>query len=456
MAWSLGTVPQQFIVQVVNAATGCSASDTTIITGLVVDDAILLTGEKDFCNGDPAGGVLSVNSSLAAVQWYNGNAAIPGATGVSYQPLVTGNYWAQVNNFGCTDSTLTIPFNIYAIPVAGFTASSDTGCVTNNSFTFTNSSTVSDGSAISYLWQFSDGTTQTVTDAVKTFSATGTYTVRLITTTGTGCADTSVFSTLHIMPNGKASFTWDSICVDRPMQYLNLSNENGSPQVNYSWSLQDGNPDVLVKDPPSVTYSTAGTIDVVLRLTTLGCEAYPDSIVKKVQVNRPERGIRYRDITVPQGAKKFINVRDTIGNTYLWQPQVQLSNYYTRFAEFTAINDVLYTITITDPHTCITVDTLQMLVLKKPGYYLPTAFTPNGDGLNDIVRPYLVGMKSLKSFSIFNRWGNLIFYSTREGEGWDGKSKGITQDGGVYVWMLEFYTIDNKLVTEKGTITLIR
>jgi gliding motility-associated-like protein len=65
-------------------------------------------------------------------------------------------------------------------------------------------------------------------------------------------------------------------------------------------------------------------------------------------------------------------------------------------------------------------------------------------------------MKSLKSFSIFNRWGNLIFYSTREGEGWDGKSKGITQDGGVYVWMLEFYTNDNKLVTEKGTITLIR
>lgn len=456
MAWSVGTTPQQFIVQVVNAATGCRASDTTLITGLVVDDAILLTGKKDYCNGDPAGGVLTVNSSLAAVQWYNGNAAIPGATAASYQPLATGNYWAQVSNFGCTDSTLTIPFNIYAIPVAGFTASSDTGCVTNNSFTFTNNSAVSDGSAMSYLWQFSDGTTQTITDAVKTFSATGTYTVRLITTTGTGCADTSAYSTIHIMPNGKANFTWDSVCVDRPMQYLNLSNENGSPLVNYSWSLQDGNPDVLVKDPPSVTYSTAGTIDVILRLTTLGCEAYPDSIVKKVQVNKPERGIRYRDITVPQGAKKFINVRDTVGNTYLWQPQVQLNNYYARFAEFTAVNDVLYTITITDPHTCITVDTLQMLVLKKPGYYLPTAFTPNGDGLNDIVRPYLVGMKSLKSFSIFNRWGNLIFYSTKEGEGWDGKSKGIAQDGGVYVWMLEFYTTDNKLVTEKGTITLIR
>jgi len=456
MAWSAGTTPQQFIVQVVNAATGCSASDTTIITGLVVDTALNLAGKKDFCNGDPAGGVLTVNSSLAAVQWYNGNTAIPGATGASYQPLITGNYWAQVSDFGCTDSTLTIPFNVYAIPVALFTPSSDTGCVTNNSFTYTNNSTVSDGSAMSYLWQFSDGTTQTILDAVKIFSAAGSYTVRLITTTGTGCADTSAFSTVRIMPNGKANFTWDSICVDRPMQYLNLSNENGSPQVNYSWSLQDGNPDVLIKDPPSVTYGTAGTIDVVLRLTTLGCEAYPDTIVKKVQVNKPQPGIRYRDITVPQGAKKFINVRDSIGNSYFWQPQLQLSNYNARFTEFTAVDDVLYRITITDPHTCITVDTLQMLVLKKPGYYLPTAFTPNGDGLNDIVRPYLVGMKSLKSFSIFNRWGSLIFYSAREGEGWDGKSKGVTQDSGVYVWMLEFYTNDNKLVTEKGTITLIR
>jgi gliding motility-associated-like protein len=456
MAWPSGTTPQQFIVQVVNMATGCSASDTALITGLVVNDAISLTGKKDYCTGDPGAGVLSVNSGLTAVQWYNGNTPIPGATGVSYQPLITGNYWAQVAEFGCIDSTLTIAFNINAIPVAGFTASRDTGCVTNNSFTFTNSSTVSDGSAMNYLWQFSDGTTQTSTDAVKSFSATGNFTVRLITTTGNSCADTSAFYTVRIMPNGKADFSWDSVCIDRPMQYLNLSRENNSPRVSYSWSLQDGNPDVLTKNPPAVTYANAGTIDVVLRLTTLGCEAYPDSVVKKVQVNKPKPGIRYRDITVPQGAKKFINVRDSVGNLYSWQPQVQLSSYNSRFAEFTATEDVLYKIKITDKHTCITTDTLQMLILKKPGYYLPSAFTPNGDGLNDIARPYLVGMKSLKSFSIFNRWGSLIFYSTKEGEGWDGKSKGVAQDSGVYVWMLEFYTYDNKLVTEKGTITLIR
>ena len=84
-------------------------------------------------------------------------------------------------------------------------------------------------------------------------------------------------------------------------------------------------------------------------------------------------------------------------------------------------------------------------VLKKPGYYLPTGFTPNGDGLNDIVRPYLIGMKSLKSFSIYNRWGDRIFYSAKTGEGWDGKLNGVKQNAGVYVWILEFYDTNDQL-----------
>jgi gliding motility-associated-like protein len=120
------------------------------------------------------------------------------------------------------------------------------------------------------------------------------------------------------------------------------------------------------------------------------------------------------------------------------------------------VNDVKYLIDISDIHTCVTTDTMEILVLKKPGFYLPTAFTPNGDGLNDLIRPYLIGMKGLKSFSIYNRWGNLIFFSKTYGEGWDGKTQGLEQAAGVYVWILEFYNADNKVVMEKGTLTLVR
>ncbi|MEP6700001.1 MAG: PKD domain-containing protein [Bacteroidota bacterium] len=455
-ALSIGATTTEFIVHTTDPLTGCNSYDTTYITGRVVDTSILLNGKNDFCIGDVAAGILSVNNAVSAVQWYEGTTPIPGATGFNYQPLITGNYWAQLQQFGCTDSTATLAFGIHALPVASFTSSSDTGCVTNNSYLFTNASTVSDGSAMTYLWKFSDGSTQTVKDATKTFLNSGNYIAKLVTTTVNGCKDSTTY-TVHVLPNGIANFSWDSICVSRPISFYNLSNEKGSALVKYNWDFGNAGPGSFLKNPPQVVYTSQGKADVTLKLVALGCESDTQSITKTVQVNKQAAGIRYRDITVPQGSSKFLHVRDSIGKTYLWRPPIQLSSYYTQYTEFFATtNDVEYKIDISDVHTCVTTDTIQILILRKPGYYLPTAFTPNGDGLNDVVKPYLVGMKSLKSFSVYNRWGNLVFYSVKEGEGWDGKVKGVQQDTGVYIWILEFINSDDKKVTEKGHITIIR
>ena len=457
IAWAIGTMPKQFIVHTTDPLSGCNSYDTTVITGRVVDTSILLNGKNNFCNNDPAGGILSVNNAVTSVQWYDGATSIPGATGFSYQPLITGNYWAQLQQFGCTDSTATIPFAIHAVPLPSFTLSSDTGCVTNHSFVFTNGSSVSDGSALSYLWKFGDGSAQTVTDAVKTFLTVGNYTVKLIATSSFGCKDSTNNSIVHVLPNGNADFTWDSICTNRPVYFYNLSNEKGSALVKYNWTFNNGGPGSTIKNPLPVLYNTVGQTNVTLILTALGCENDPDSITRRVQVNVQKPGISYRTITVPQGSSQFIHVRDSIGTIFNWKPLVQLKRYDTRYTEFYATgNDVKYLIDISDIHTCVTTDTMLIQILKKPGFYLPTAFTPNGDGLNDEVQPYLIGMKGLKSFSVFNRWGNLIFSTTTYGKKWNGKSQGVDQDPGVYVWIVEFYNSDNNKVTEKGTITLIR
>jgi gliding motility-associated-like protein len=261
---------------------------------------------------------------------------------------------------------------------------------------------------------------------------------------------------VHVLPNGNANFKWDSICTSRPVYFYNLSNEHGSVQVNYNWTFNNGGPGSILKDPLPVIYNTVGQTDVTLVLTALGCENDPDSITRKVQVNVQKPGITYPTITVPQGSSQFVHVRDSVGTIFNWRPQLQLSRYDARYTEFFAVDDVKYLIDISDIHTCVTIDTMQILVLKKPGYYLPTAFTPNGDGLNDDVQPYLIGMKGLKSFSVFNRWGNLVFYTTTYNKKWDGKFQGVDQNPGVYVWILEFFDSNNKKVMEKGTITLIR
>jgi len=453
--WS-PTGQTHFIVKTTDISSGCFSFDTVMVTSKIVDTAIRLNGSASFCDYGIPGATLFVNNISSEIQWYNDNVLISGANLPSYQPMLSGNYWAQLMQQGCMDSTKAIPVAVHPLPVSSFSIANDTGCVTNNSFLFANGSSVPDNSALTYHWKFSDGNTISSMNAVKSFSTVGTYGVELVATSAFGCMD-SISNSVYVLPNGNPDFTWDSGCVNRPVVFMNLSVENNSPLVKYKWQFNNGGPDVTTKNPAPVNYTHPGKVDVTLLQINLGCEDYSRTITKDLRINDVHAGVRYKSITVPQENSWPIHVRDSIGNVYNWKPAIQLSSYNKQYTEFFATgNDVTYLIDITDGHACITTDTLLMQVLKNPGYYLPSAFTPNGDGLNDIIKPYLVGMKELKSFSIFNRWGNLIFFSKKEGEGWDGKFKGIDQPTGAYVWILEFYNIDNVLVKEKGTITLIR
>ncbi len=455
-ATPLTTNTTEYIITTTDILTGCSSEDTTYVSTVQIDTTLTLDGRDNFCVGDPLP-TLTVSNSVVAVQWYeNSTGPIAGATGISYQPPSSGDFWAQVTQNGCVDSTRMVNIAVHPLPQPAFTISNDTGCVKLTTFQLTNTSTSPDNAAMTYVWKFSDGSRQVTTDASKMFPLTGTYTAKLIATTEFGCIDSTGTQSFLVLPGGVPDFSWDSVCVTRPVSFHNLSNENGSPQAYYSWDFNNGGPGSILKNPLPVVYNTKGTVDVTLKMTTLGCENDTATIVKTILVNKQAPGISYPVITVPEGSTRWVHVRDTVGPYYNWRPPIQLNSYGTRYTEFTAINDVTYFIDISDIHTCVTTDTMQILVLKKPGFYLPSAFTPNGDGLNDIVRPYLVGMKGLKSFSVFNRWGNLIFLSQTYGEGWDGKSRGVDQDAGVYVWILEFYNADNKLVTEKGVLTLIR
>ena len=88
---------------------------------------------------------------------------------------------------------------------------------------------------------------------------------------------------------------------------------------------------------------------------------------------------------------------------------------------------------------------------------VPTAFTPNNDGLNDYFRPHNALKADNYQFKVYNRWGQLIFQSANWREKWDGKINGVLQPTAVYVWMLSYIHRDTKQpVFKKGTVTLIR
>lgn len=106
---------------------------------------------------------------------------------------------------------------------------------------------------------------------------------------------------------------------------------------------------------------------------------------------------------------------------------------------------------------CTVSNTLFVKVEICPEYvYLPTAFTPNNDGLNDIFKPIVSGHIEQYKFLIYNRYGQQIFSSQKINEGWDGAINGMPQDAGAFTWVCFYKFRNGKKVLKKGSVILIR
>jgi gliding motility-associated-like protein len=116
-----------------------------------------------------------------------------------------------------------------------------------------------------------------------------------------------------------------------------------------------------------------------------------------------------------------------------------------------------YKLLVTNAQNCQGEDEVNIIVADKAYFKVPSAFSPNGDGINDVVRPLTAGFRSIIFFKIYDRWGHLVFdmYTDRTG-GWDGTVKGKMADAGVYYWHAKAINQNGEQETFKGDITLIR
>lgn len=116
-----------------------------------------------------------------------------------------------------------------------------------------------------------------------------------------------------------------------------------------------------------------------------------------------------------------------------------------------------YSLRVTDGYGCsatenISITTKQCLF----GIYSPTAFSPNGDGANDVFRPYAFGNIVHYQLQVFNRWGQLVFATEDYTRGWDGSLNSLAQPTGTYIWVSRYQFNGEKEKTERGTFLLIR
>lgn len=114
-----------------------------------------------------------------------------------------------------------------------------------------------------------------------------------------------------------------------------------------------------------------------------------------------------------------------------------------------------YTLVVTYNNGCTVTAGSRIFVQNNLDTYIPNAFTPNGDGNNDIFTIYGLGIREI-DMKIFNRWGELVFVSTNQQVGWDGTYKGALQNPGVFVYYVRLTYLDGKEVSRTGSLTLVR
>jgi len=186
-----------------------------------------------------------------------------------------------------------------------------------------------------------------------------------------------------------------------------------------------------------------------------GCRSLqPDQVT--ITVTPPFKVIATpRDTVVSKGDIVRLHANSPVTN-YNWSPAFGLDNPDVQNPLATIDRDMTYVVTAFTGAGCKGSDTVKIKVYNGPDVYVPGAFTPNGDGKNELLMPFPVGIKELRYFRVYNRWGQIVYETKTFSQGWDGKVAGIQQPVATYVWVLEAVTKENKVITKKGTATLIR
>jgi gliding motility-associated-like protein len=146
-----------------------------------------------------------------------------------------------------------------------------------------------------------------------------------------------------------------------------------------------------------------------------------------------------------------INVNNSSFISYAWSPLFALNNSLTQnpVAVFDKTGTYTYKVRAITSKGCEATDDISIKVFAGADLYVPNAFTPNNDGSNDVLKPILVGIKELKYFSIYHRSGQLVFTTSKDGVGWDGRINGQLQNAGGYVWIAEAMYYNGHTIKEK-------
>ncbi len=335
--------------------------------------------------------------------------------------------------------------------IADFTINTTESCTPLN-IIITNNST----NASFWQWNFDEGQESILQDpptiiydnAINTDKQ---YKIRLIAHNDNNCYDTSDYKTVNEYKLPQITISDDKqICLGETITI----NASGGDTIIWkpSSKISDTSSYTPNIDPETTTKYTAEIIENVHNCRN------EDSLEVFVQ-QKPEITANFNDITIVIGEE--LNIKINVNpfadlNTINWQPVKYLFCDDCLEQNIIVLDDIEYIITVRDTSNCfIDTENIKIKVEEKYSANVPNTFTPNGDGVNDKIFVRGWGIKKLKYFRIYNRWGEKVFETTNKNEGWDGYYKGQKQIIDTYSYYFVVITYRNEEIMKKGFINIL-
>ncbi|MDB5201145.1 MAG: hypothetical protein JWQ27_554 [Ferruginibacter sp.] len=428
----------KFVVMTVTNTVGCKDTVSKVV-GIIEKPPITL-GFRDslICVNDQVQLLASGTGNFTwtpVINMQNPNSGTP-----VVRPLLTTTYQVVLETDGCINKD---SVRVRVVDHVTLSAIPDTTICKADPITLR---IVSDG--FIYQWtpaaSLSDPSAKT---PIATATDTTIYKVRAVIG---GCfADAQI--KVNPVPYPKANAGKDTIICFNSAAQLNGSGDGNRYQWRPAGFLS--NPNILnpVAKPPFTSNYVLFSFD------NKGC---PKPGLDTVLVAVLPKIIPYagNDTAVVVGQPLQLNA--TGGIRYEWSPagglsDPEIANPTITFYESTDM--IRYMVKVYNEAGCVDSAFFKVKIFSTgPTIFVPSGFTPNTDGLNDVLRPIAVGMKQLNYFSVYNRNGQLMFNTTEFGKGWNGKYGGQPQDAGTFVWMVKAIDYLGKPYIQKGSVILIR
>lgn len=416
---------------------GCRDTTTKVVA--IVSEPPIKLAFRDtlICKGDPVKLQAQASGTLTWSPSYNIDNTSSASPTVS--PFVTTNYIVHLNDNGCLNHDTVV---VRVTDHVTLRLMNDTTICSGDTIQLRVRS-----DALNYKWSpAAQLINSTVPNPIAITNNKTTY--NLLANIGSCSATASV--TVSTVPYPAAYAGNDTVICFNTSAALNAF----SNASTINWTPATGLNNVNIINPIATPSKT--TAYILHAFDTKGCPK-PGMDTVLVTVLPPITAFAGHDTSAI--IDQPLQLTATGGVNYSWSPDISLSaaNIANPIALYNEpFYQVKYKVVVLNEANCRDSAFVTVKVFSTgPSVFVPTAFTPNGDGKNDILKPIAVGIKQVEFFKIYNRWGQQVFSTQTEGEGWNGTVKGILQTTGTYVWTVKATDYKGAPYFKKGTVILI-